>query len=219
MFALLVTAAWACSARAADCPADAEPVVIPPAPLAEPLTDAALGGLVGSTSPALVGETVGLGEGARGALWSTCDDEACVGWIARIAADGTPSAPVALPGRGWAIDGIALDASGLVDLSGDGAPEWVVRFRVIEPPRRAVGSLTHEILAVYRLPDLALLGTVETRRAGAGSETACQTELRGTSRGYVTATRCDTRDVLEGGASTAPERCAAWATSARKRRP
>lgn len=148
-----------------------------------------------------------LGDGAAAIAWADCNQAVCRGSLARLS--GAPAAPklgkrVALvaPSKVFAVDGFQFTDAALADLDGDGTAELVLHYTAVEPPRKALGSLVHEYVAVYAPKDLTLLFSHELRRAGADTEDACQWTL-GQSNEYLVVTgQCNVRSCLETPAAT-----------------
>lgn len=57
----------------------------------------------------------------------------------------------------FGVDGFAFEAPAFADLDGDGAPEIILHYKADEPPRRALGSVSHEYVAVHAPNDLSLI--------------------------------------------------------------
>lgn len=123
-----------------------------------------------------------LGDGAAAVAWSECSKAGCRGWLATLtggAARPRLAHKVALvaPAKVFAVDGFTFQAPAFVDLDGDGASEIVLHYQADEPPRPAVGSLSHEYVAVHAPKDLSLMFSHELWLTGGASETACQWAL------------------------------------------
>jgi len=119
-----------------------------------------------------------LGDGATAVAWSECSETSCRGSVATLAG-GRPTRRAALPApkRVFAVDGFAFEPPALADLDGDGSPEIIVHYTVTETPRRALGSIVREYVAIYSPKDLKLRFSHELRRAGAESEASCRWTL------------------------------------------
>jgi hypothetical protein len=123
-----------------------------------------------------------LGNGTTGVAWSECSEPGCRGWLATLT--GSADRPklahkVALvaPAKVFGVDGFAFEAPAFADLDGDGIPEIILHYRADEPPRRALGSISHEYLAAYAPKDLTLIVSHELSLTGGDSETACHWTL------------------------------------------
>lgn len=175
----LLALALAQPARGA-CPASPEPLQpldLAAIDAADPADDAGIAEVLG-LAPEQIGSVVAV-EGGRAAAWWTCDEQGCAGSVAMVAADGRTlgRAGLPVPAKPWAIDGLQIGPGALLDLDGDGAAEWALRYTVTEPPRPALGSRFHEVVAVYNLPALSLLWWRDLREVGGDSEEACQDSL------------------------------------------
>jgi hypothetical protein len=143
-----------------------------------------------------------LGGGTAAVAWSECTQKACRGFAALLA--GAPAQPrlvkkvsLVAPARLFFLDGLTFEPPALADLDGDGAPELVLRYRTTEPPRRALGSVVREHVAVHDPGDLAVLFSHELRRAGADSEEACEWKLCRHDAQLVLNGKCNQRACLE----------------------
>ena len=143
-----------------------------------------------------------LGGGNAAVAWSECTQKACRGFVATLS--GAPAAPklvkkVALvaPAKLFFLDGLAFDPPSLHDLDGDGAADVVLRYRTTEPPRRALGSMTREYVAVHATKDLSVLFSHELRRAGGDSEEACEWTLCRHDSQLILNGKCNQRACLE----------------------
>ena len=118
----------------------------------------------------------------------------------------------ALPATPWEVDGLQVVGTGLADLDGDGQDDWIIRYTLTEPPRAAVGSWVHEVFAVYRLPDLALLWTGTTRRVGGASEPAlaCSAHASPDGRGAALVCLTASRERDEAEPPTGALTCDRW---------
>jgi hypothetical protein len=115
-----------------------------------------------------------LGNGTTAVAWSECSELGCHGWLATLTG-GVALHKVALvaPAKVFGVDGFAFEAPASADLDGDGVPEIILHYRADEPPRRALGSMSHEYLAIYATKDLALIFSHEISLTGGDSEAAC----------------------------------------------
>jgi len=123
-----------------------------------------------------------LGSGATAVAWSECSQAGCRGWLATLtggAAHPTLAHKVALvaPAKVFGVDGFAFEAPAFADLDGDGVAEIILHYKAEEPPRRALGSLSHEYVAVHAPKDLSLIFSHELWLTGGASETACRWTL------------------------------------------
>ena len=139
-----------------------------------------------------------LGAGTTAVAWSECSPTSCRGSVATMAG-GRARKKVALPAptRVFGVDGFAFEPPALADLDGDGAPEVVFHYTATEPPRRALGSISHEYVAVYSPTALSLLFAHEIRHAGADSEDSCQWTLGLDGARLLATGRCNRRACLE----------------------
>jgi hypothetical protein len=151
-----------------------------------------------------------LGDGVAAVAWSECSKTSCRGWVGRLT--GGPEYPklatkvaLAAPHAVLFADGFTFDAPAFTDFDGDGAPEIIVRYRAIEPPRAALGSLSHDYVAIYAPKRLSLVFTRELRSAGAPSEQACECTLARRGDMLLATTTCSERSCLE--AKDPPARC------------
>ncbi|HEX4418665.1 MAG TPA: hypothetical protein VH165_12230 [Kofleriaceae bacterium] len=149
-----------------------------------------------------------LGAGNAAIAWSECSKSGCRGSLALLT--GAPDhprlakqAPLVAPPKVFFADGFSFDAPSVSDLDGDGVPEIIFHYTATEPPRAALGSLTHEYLAAYSSKDLTLVFSHELRRAGGDSEDACQWTLTLAGPQLTASGQCNTRTCLES-ASPAP---------------
>lgn len=119
-----------------------------------------------------------LGNGTTAVAWSECSEPGCRGWLATLT--GGAELPklahkVALvaPPKVFGVDGFTFAAPAFADLDGDGVPEIILHYRADEPPRRALGSMSHDYVAVHAPKDLSLMFSHELSVTGGASETAC----------------------------------------------
>jgi hypothetical protein len=153
----------------------------------------------GTPDGVVFGSALDLGEGASAIAWSECSKAGCRGAVATLT--GTPPrqvkrAALVAPAKVFFADGFAFEAPALADLDGDGAPEIVLHYTAVEPPRGALGSRSREYVAVYS-KDLALLFSHELRRAGADTEEACQWTLARSGDRLIASGECNQRTCLE----------------------
>ncbi len=151
-----------------------------------------------------------LGSGRSAVAWAECDQKACRGYLATLT--GGADAPkldqrvsLIAPAKVFAVDGYAFGAMAYTDLDNDGIYELVLDYRTTEPPRRALGSLVREHVAVYEPPKLSLLFSQERSRNGADTEQACTVELIRQGSSITATTTCDQRSCL--GVSPRPASC------------
>jgi hypothetical protein len=146
-----------------------------------------------------------LGAGNAAIAWSECGKSGCRGALALLT--GAPDhpklarqAPLVAPPKVFFADGFSFDAPSVSDLDGDGVPEIIFHYTATEPPRAALGSLTHEYLAAYSSKDLTLVFSHELRRAGGDSEDACRWTLTLAGPQLTASGQCNTRTCLESAA-------------------
>jgi hypothetical protein len=153
---------------------------------------------------------IDLGDGISAIAWSECSKTRCRGWLGKLSGGAayprlvTKVALIA-PYTVFFDDGFAFDAAAFTDVDGDGAKEIVVRYRVTEPPRAALGSLTHDYVALYAPRGLTVLFVHELHLAGAASEEACEWKLVRRDNNLLATGVCNERSCLE--ATDAPARC------------
>src|SRR5262245_27909134 len=153
---------------------------------------------------------IDLGDGVSAIAWSECSKTRCRGWVGKLSGGAayprlvTKVALIAPPNV-FFDDGFSFDAAAFADVDGDGAKEIVVRYRATEPPRAALGSLSHDYVALYAPRGLALMFVHELRRAGGASEEACEWQLARRDGNLLTTGVCNERSCLE--AADAPARC------------
>lgn len=198
----------------------------PPPPPPQPLDLAALasqsktvdiaddmlrGALVkGTPDGAVFSAVLDLGGGMAAVAWSECSKAGCRGSAATLTggADHPKLAKkIALvaPAKVAFVDGFAFEPPAFADLDGDGTPEIILHYHATEPPRAALGSLSHEYIAVYAAKDLSPVFSHELRRAGADSEQACQWTLARSGDRLIASGQCNTRACLE--AAPPPATC------------
>jgi hypothetical protein len=118
-----------------------------------------------------------LGGGAGAVAWSECSKTGCRGQVATFTGGAQPKlvkkAALVAPARVHFVDGFTFQAPSFADLDGDGAAELVLHYTVVEPPRKALGSMTREYLTAYDPHKLGVVFSHELRRAGGDSEEAC----------------------------------------------
>ncbi len=133
--------------------------------------------LTGTPEATAFSSVLDLGGGVTAVAWSECSPTSCRGSVATMAGGrALHKAALPAPKKVFAVDGFAFEPPALADLDGDGAPEIIFHYTASEPPRRALGSMIHEYVAIYS-PKLALVFAHELRRAGAESEESCQWTL------------------------------------------
>jgi hypothetical protein len=117
-----------------------------------------------------------LGNGTTAVAWSEYGEPGCRGWLATLT--GGAELPklahkVALvaPAKVFGVDGFAFEALAFADLDGDGVSEIILHYRADEPPRRALGSMSHEYVAAHAPKDLIF--SHELGVSGGASEAAC----------------------------------------------
>jgi hypothetical protein len=153
---------------------------------------------------------IDLGDGVAAVAWSECSKTGCRGWVGRLTGGAeypklTTKVALTAPHTVFFADGFTFDAPAFTDFDGDGAPEIIVRYRAIEPPRAALGSLSHDYVAIYAPKGLSLVFTRELRSAGAASEQACECTLARHDDILLATTTCSERSCLE--ARDPPARC------------
>ena len=141
-----------------------------------------------------------LGNGATAVAWSECSEPGCRGWLATLAGGTeqpklTHKVTLIAPAKVFGVDGFVFEAPAFADLDGDGAPEIILHYKADEPPRRALGSWSHEYVAAYAPKDLSLIFSHELGVTGGDSETACRWTLcrngdRLTARGECNLPSC-----------------------------
>jgi hypothetical protein len=143
-----------------------------------------------------------LGGGVTAIAWSECSKAGCRGSVATLTS-GTnhpklvKKAALVAPAKVFFDEGFAFEPPALADLDGDGAPEIILHYSASEPPRAALGSLSHEYVAVHAPADLSLIFSHEVRRVGGDSEEACRWTLdRGGDR-LIANGECNQRACLE----------------------
>ena len=153
---------------------------------------------------------IDLGDGVSAIAWSECSKTRCRGWLGKLSGGAAyprlvTKVALTAPPTVFFDDGFTFDAAAFADLEGDGAPEIILRYRAIEPPRAALGSLSHDYVAIYAPKGLALLFSHELRRAGAASEEACEWKLSRRDDTILVDGLCAERSCLE--AKDSPDRC------------
>lgn len=142
-----------------------------------------------------------LGDGASAIAWSECTRAGCRGSVATLTGADHPrqlkKAALVAPAKVFFADGFAFEAPALSDLDGDGAPEVILHYSASEPPRAALGQLSHEYVAVYSPKDLSLVFSHELRRAGGDSEDACQWTIGHSGDQLIANGECNKRACLE----------------------
>lgn len=126
-----------------------------------------------------------LGSGQHAVAWSTCDQKSCRGAVGVLRSEGSDGKRVVLskqqalvlPPRVFMDDGVLIQAIALSDLDGDKQPELLIDYRVQEPPRPALGSLSHQYYAVYNVPLLTPAWHFEVRKSGGSVEPVCEWEV------------------------------------------
>jgi hypothetical protein len=143
-----------------------------------------------------------LGDGVAAVAWRECSKTGCRSWVGRLTGGAdypklTAKIALAAPPAVSAIDGFAFDAPSFGDFDGDGAQEIIVRYRAIEPPRAAVGSLSRDYVAIHAARSLAPVFSHELRSAGAASEPACEWAFARRDRMVLATGTCGERSCLE----------------------
>jgi hypothetical protein len=151
-----------------------------------------------------------LGDGVAAVAWGECSRTGCRAWVGRLTGGVeypklTTKVALAAPPAVFAADGFAFDAPALADFDGDGAPEIIVRYRAIEPPRAALGSLSRDYVAIYAPRALSPVFSHELRSAGAASEPACEWAFARRRDMLLATGTCIERSCL--GAKDPPARC------------
>lgn len=141
-----------------------------------------------------------LGNGTTAVAWSECGEPGCRGWLATLTGGAefpklAHKVALVAPAKVFGVDGFAFEAPAFADLDGDGVSEIVLHYRADEPPRRALGSLSHEYVAAHAPKDLSLIFSHELGVTGGASETACRWTLcrngdRLTARGECNLPSC-----------------------------
>jgi hypothetical protein len=118
-----------------------------------------------------------LDGGDRVVAYSACDHRSCRGKVSRLHPGPSlrvqAQAPLPTPSRVFAVGGLIVQGLALVDVTGDGQPELLVDYQVSEPPRPALGSISHQYYAIYNLPQLTLAWHFELHRSGGAVEPVC----------------------------------------------
>jgi hypothetical protein len=149
-----------------------------------------------------------LGGGVTAIAWSECTKLRCRGWVATLTG-GTErpalasKAALVAPPKVLFADGFSFEAPAFADLDGDGAFEVVLHYRAAEPPRAALGSLSHEYIAVYSPKNLSLIFSHELARTGGDSEDACRWTLGVTGERLIASSECNARACLDAAAPAA----------------
>jgi hypothetical protein len=137
--------------------------------------------------------------------WTECDTKTCRGVVGILAGSPGSSDPasmklvkrVVLPGppKVFAIDGAQVTDVAVYDLDGDGQKELLVAYQELEPPRPALGSMAHDYISIYNLPQLSSAWQFEVHRSGGGAEPVCEWEVK-----YAASGRAGTAELnAEGG--------------------
>lgn len=198
----------------------------PPAGAPQPLDLAALAGhsktvaisedqlrstLVKGAPESVVFSTVlDLGGDSSAVAWSECSQTRCRGSVATLTGGAdhpklARKAALVAPAKVFAVDGFSFDAPALADLDGDGTPEMILHYTASEPPRAALGSLSHEYIAVYSAKDLSLIFSHELGRVGGDSEEACRWTLERSGDRLIVSGSCNERRCLD--ATSPPADC------------
>jgi hypothetical protein len=164
----------------------------------------------GNPETVKLSSAIDLGDGVSAVAWSECSKTQCRGWLGKLSGGGeyprlVTKVALTAPHTVFFADGYTFDGAAFTDVEGDGAPEIIVRYRAIEPPRAALGSVSHAYVAFYAPRGLALLFVHELRRAGAASEEACEWKLARRANQLLANAVCNERACLE--AKDAPARC------------
>lgn len=158
--------------------------------------------VVGKPDGVVFSTALDLGGGATAIAWSECSKAGCRGAVATLTGGAdhpklTRKAALVAPTRVFFADGFVFEPPALADLDGDGTPEIILHYRASEPPRAALGSLSHEYVAIYAPKDLSLVFSHELRRAGGDTEDACQWTLARSGDRLIATGRCNVRACLE----------------------
>jgi hypothetical protein len=129
---------------------------------------------------------VPLGDGRFLAAWSACEGEsekptACRVGVVLLGRTGEIHNREELPldGRQDPTLGVTLTGAWIVQADGDQALEALVGYQFLGPPEPGVGSATHEVRALYSIPDLkqAWIGDVSLGHE-ATAQDSCPGELQ-----------------------------------------
>lgn len=167
--------------------------------------------LVKGTPDAVVFSTVmDVGGGVIAVAWSECSKISCRGSVATLTGGAehpklAKKAALVAPAKVFFVDGFSFDASALADLDGDGTAEIILHYTASEPPRAALGSLSHEYIAVYSPRDLSLIFSHELGRVGGDSEEACRWTLERNGDRLIVNGLCNERRCLD--AASPPAEC------------
>lgn len=170
----------------------------------------------GSPESAVFSTVLDLGGDLLAVAWSECSKTSCRGSVATLTGGAdhpklARKAALVAPAKVFFVDGFSFDAPALADLDGDGTPEVILHYTASEPPRAALGSLSHEYIAVYSAKDLSLLFSHELGRAGGNSEEACRWTLERSGDRLIVSGSCNERRCLE--ATSPPADCKPARTS------
>jgi hypothetical protein len=148
-----------------------------------------------------------IGGDMTAVAWSECSKTGCRGSVATLTGGAehpklANKAALVAPAKVFFADGFSFEVPAFADLDGDGTPEIVLHYSATEPPRAALGSVSHEYVAVYSAKDLSLIFSHELRCAGGDSEKACQWTLARSGDRLIANGQCNQRACLESTSST-----------------
>lgn len=149
-----------------------------------------------------------LGDGRGATTWSECTAKTCRGWIALLSGGVEhprleKKAQLAAPSK-MRLDGIRFYQPAFLDLDGDGERELVIHHHAEEPPRRALGSITHQYFTIYSPEDLSVLFSHEMWRGGGDSEPACRWTLRYAGDRLLLDSECNKSSCLDETSAPSP---------------
>jgi hypothetical protein len=139
---------------------------------------------------------IDLGDGAIAIAWSECSESRCRGWAGTLTGAAgqrilVKKVALVAPAKVFSIHGFAFEAPAFTDLDGDGSPEIILHYRAEQPPRRAVGSLSHEYVVAYSPKDLSLVFSHELAYSGVESEDSCYWTLDRSGDRLIASAECN----------------------------